>query len=232
MKRKNVIQTWNTLLMVVGIMGAVMVGILAAAPADPVTQEVDAYVIGPDDALNVLVEQHPEWSGEFTVRPDGNIVIPGVGEFKVTGMTKDQAGAALRDHLERYINNPRVTVEIVKYASQVIYVLGAVNRPGKYSTEGKTLTLRDAVIIAGLANLYAADDRVYVITPTPVGRPRQQVINLHRILYRGETKRNITLKPGDIVYVPLSIWGKISEFFGIILTPIHNVGDARWVTGW
>jgi polysaccharide export outer membrane protein len=218
------------LVLVAGIVCALALGSLPAMPAaDAGDAGVDAYVIGPDDALNVLVEQHPEWTGEFVVRPDGNIVIPGIGEFKVSGMTKAKAEGSLRQNLERYINNPRVTVEIVKYASQVIFVLGAVSRPGKYSTEGKNLTLRDAVILAGLPTTYAAPDRVYVITPTPVGRPRQQVINLDRILNRGELKRNIPLKPGDIVYVPLSILGRISELFGVILSPLSNAVNLRAV---
>jgi len=188
----------------------------------------DPYVIGPDDTLRITVVQHPEWSGEFTVGPDRRIVIPGMGEFAVGGMGKDGAETALRDSMERYINNPRVSVEIVKYASQVIYVLGEVNRPGRYSTEGKALTLRDAVILAGLPTRYAADSRVYVITPAP-GKPRQQVINLCRILNRGEMRRNIALKPGDIVYVPQSILGMINEFLGVLLSPLSSVNTARTV---
>jgi polysaccharide export outer membrane protein len=214
---------------------AVMAGIVTLLPlgtvsagSGAVTEGVDPYVIGPDDTLRITVAQHPEWSGEFSVGPDGRIVISGMGEFTVGGMGKERAETALRDAMERYINNPRVSVEIVKYASQVIYVLGEVNRPGRYSTEGKVLTLRDAVILAGLPTRYAADSRVYVITPAP-GKPRQQVINLYRILNRGEMRRNIALKPGDIVYVPQSILGMVNELLSILLSPLGSVNTARTV---
>lgn len=213
-------------LLVIMLVGSAALMTLAAAESGGEYGQADSYAVGPDDTLNVLVEQHPEWSGQFTVGPDGRIVIPGMGGVKVEGMSKEQAETELQGVMERYINNPRVTVEIIRYVSQVIYVLGEVNRPGRYSTEGKTLTLRDAVILAGLPTHYAADSRVYVITPSP-GKPQQQVVNLYRILNRGETRRNIQLKPGDIVYVPQSILGMINEFLSTLLSPLSSMGSAR-----
>jgi polysaccharide export outer membrane protein len=105
-------------------------------------EKPDTYSLGPDDIVRVTVEQHPEWSGEFPIRPDGNIFVPGIGDFRMQGLTRQTAAIALASHLEEYINNPRVAVEIVRYASQVIYVLGEVERPGRYSTEGKSVSLR------------------------------------------------------------------------------------------
>jgi polysaccharide export outer membrane protein len=168
------------------------------------------------------VEQHPEWSGEFPIRPDGNIFVPGIGDFRMQGLTRQTAAIALASHLEEYINNPRVAVEIVRYASQVIYVLGEVERPGRYSTEGKSVTLRDAVILAGLPRRFAATGRVYVISPSYTGKPYQKVVNLKRVLNRGELRQNVQLNPGDIVYVPQTLLGMVSDFVGAILSPITS----------
>ena len=185
----------------------------------------DHYLLGPDDVLRVTVEQHPEWSGEFPVRPGGAVFIPGIGEAAVEGLSKDGAEIAITTLLERYINNPRVTTDIVQYASQVIYVFGEVFRPGRYPTEGKTLTLRDAVILAGLPTRFAATGRVFVITPSKK-RAARTVVNLHRILYRGELERNVTLKPGDIVYVPQTVIGQIVDFLSAILRPVSETYPA------
>lgn len=183
------------------------------------------YMLGPDDVIRIVVQQHPEWSGEYTIRPDGKILIQGLGEVKVDGLVKDGAEIALTSFLSTYINEPKVAVYVVRYASQVVYVLGEVNMPGKYPTDGKLMTVRDAVIAAGLPTRFAAMGRVYVITPSRV-RHNQQVIDLDRILYRGEMARNLRLKPGDIVYIPKNIWGKISEFFSIILSPLTSTVPA------
>lgn len=183
------------------------------------------YMLGPDDVIRVVVQQHPEWSGEYTISPDGKILIQGLGEVKIDGLVKDGIEVALMSFLGTYINEPKVSVYIVRYASQVVYVLGEVNRPGKYPTDGKVMTVRDAVLAAGLPTRFAATGRVYVITPSRV-RHSQQVIDIDRILYRGEMSRNLYLKPGDIVFLPKSIWGKISEFLSMILSPLTSTGTA------
>ena len=184
-----------------------------------------AYLLGPDDVIRVTVEQHPELSGEFVVAPDGTVTIPNVGAVEVEGRSRAQLRTFLAGRIDRYVNSPRVNVAIVKYASQVIYVVGEVSRPGKYPTEGKIVTLRDAVLLAGLPTRFAADDRVYVISPSRK-RPNQTVINLHRILYKGELKRNVELGPGDIVYVPQNFYGWLNDFFNIFLAPFDAAKTA------
>ncbi len=184
--------------------------------------ENETYEIGADDGLRIAVEQHPEWSGEYIVGPNGAIIIPSVGEFRAEGKTRGELERSLSDYLAKYINNPRVHISIVKYNSNVIYVLGEVNVPGKYSTEGKTLTLRDAVVKAGLPTRFAATSRVYLISASK-GRPSQDIVNLYRILYRGELARNVVLKPGDIVYIPKSFLGKINDLISVIISPISSV---------
>ena len=196
-----------------------------AAPVVPAASPSSGYMLGPDDIIRIIAEQHPEWSGEFTIRPDGKIFIQSIGEIKLEGLLKDGAGVAIASVLEKYVKDPKVTIDIVRYASQVIYVMGEVSRPGRYSTEGKNITLRDAVILAGLPGRFAADRRVYIISPRPQ-RPSTKVVNLYRILYRGELENNAKLQPGDIVYVPKNFLGMISDLISTLLSPISNTVPA------
>lgn len=176
------------------------------------------YVLGPDDVIRINVDQHPELSGEFTIEPDGTVSMPNMGIIEVEGLSKQQLEDDIFSRASKYVNNPKVRISILKYASQVIYVLGEVAHPGRYSTEGKKLTLRDALVLAGLPTRFAADGRVRVVSPSRK-RPAQQVINAHRILYRGETTRNIELNPGDIVHVPQNVLGMLNDFFNTFLSP-------------
>jgi polysaccharide biosynthesis/export protein len=189
----------------------------------PVAQD---YLLGPDDVVRILVEQHTEWSGEFTIRTDGTVYIQDVGEVKFEGLSKFGAEVVLTEILSKYINNAKVTIDVVRYASQVIYVLGEVNQPGRYSTQGRNITLRDAVILAGLPSRYAAADRVFVISPSNK-RPSQKVVNLDRILYRGELNNNIKVYPGDVVYIPKTFWGYVADFFSTVLSPLQAVPAVR-----
>ncbi|MFC2061065.1 polysaccharide biosynthesis/export family protein [Elusimicrobiota bacterium] len=194
---------------------------------DEASSYMDHYFLGVDDVIRVNVEQHPEWSGEFVIDPSGRISIPGLNDIFAGSLLKEELAANLANHLEQYINNPRVTVEIVKYASQVIYVFGEVNRPGKYSTEGKIITIRDAILNAGLVRSYADLRRVFIISSSKKRNPSKKVINLYRIMYRGELEKNIVLKPGDIVYVPQTVLGKLVDFLSSLTSPFSSVSAAK-----
>jgi polysaccharide biosynthesis/export protein len=183
------------------------------------------YLLGPDDVVKVEVEQHPEWSGDFAVKPNGRISIPDLEDMEVEDTSTAALEKNLVKYLSKYIENPKVKVEIVKYASQVVYVLGEVNKPGKYSTEGKSLTLRDAIVLAGLPTEFAQDNNVFIISASRK-IPRKKVVNLYRVLYRGELQRDIKLKPGDIVYVPQNLLGKISRVFSVLLSPLSSARGA------
>jgi Periplasmic protein involved in polysaccharide export len=210
-------KTWMT----IGMFAALCQAVTFANAQEAADRAANAYTLGPDDAIRIIVEDHPEWSGDFTVKPEGTIMLRDVGEITVSGQTRDELKATLANLLGRFITNPRITIDMLQYRSQVIYVLGEVNRPGEYSTAGKTITVRDAVIMAGLPAPFAATNRVFVITPHP-RRPREQVVNLARILERGETMNNIIVQPGDIVYVPNTLLGKLNDFFSAIFSPINT----------
>lgn len=186
---------------------------------DILSRSHDAYLLGSDDVVRITVDQHPEWSGDFKIGPTGKIIMSGLGDISAAGLTKTSFEQKIVLSLSNYINEPKVTVDITKYSSEFVYVLGEVNSPGRISTEGKLLTLRDAVVSAGLPTHFAAESTVYVITPA-TGKPRKQVINLYRILYQGELGNNIELSPGDIVYVPKNWLGKLNYILEVLLSPI------------
>lgn len=183
------------------------------------------YILGPDDVVRLEVEQHPEWNFDLVISPEGRVEIPGLGNTLAQGFTKEQLAINISARLEQYMREPKVTIAVTKYASQVIFVFGEVNLPGKYPTEGKTITLRDAVIIAGLPKPFAALNRVFVMSPSEPST-KHRVINLQRILYQGELKMNITLNPGDIVYVPTTVVGILNEFLSSLLSPLSSAAAS------
>jgi polysaccharide export outer membrane protein len=186
-----------------------------------IVEEMPPYVLGPNDIIKITVRRHPELSGQMKISPSGEISLPILGDVKAEGFTKYELADELKQALSSYIIEPDITIGILEYRSKVVYVLGEVARPGRYSMEGSIWTVRDAIAEAGLPTGIAATWRTYVITPRP-GRPIYRTINLYKILYRGRMEQNLRLQPGDIVYVPSTVLGKISSSLSHVLDPFFK----------
>ncbi len=183
------------------------------------------YLLGPRDVLDIFVRRHPEITMQITVAPDGKITIPLLGDILVEGLTRLQLRDNLKEALKEFINNPDVTITIVEYRSKEVHVLGEVTHSGTYSMEGSIWTVKDAIARAGFPNGIAATWRVFVITPHKE-KPEYKIVNLYNILYKGNLEQNIELQPGDIIYVPSTILGKISSSLGHIIDPLYKSRGA------
>src|SRR5215467_11629704 len=90
------------------------------------------YFIGPEDVLNITVWRNVDLSREVTVRPDGRISLPLIGDITAVGKTPAQLSEDISSKLKEYKENPQVSIVIKEVNSYAIYVLGEVAKPGKY----------------------------------------------------------------------------------------------------
>ena len=177
------------------------------------------YTLGRDDAIRIQIRNQPEFSGDFVVGPDGKIQYNYLGDLPVAGLTKHELQQVLDKLLQRYIRVPQVTVTILGYNSKAVYVVGEVNRPGKYIMRGDVIKLREAIIAAGLPTSTAALGRTHIIKPD-LENPKLRKVNLKRILYKGKLKEDIDLFPGEIVVIPSTVLASVNNFLSQLLNPI------------
>ncbi len=97
-------------------------------------------------AINVWKE--PEISRTVTVRLDGAISLPLVGEVQAAGKTPLQLKKEITAKLHAYISDPEVTVIVQQMMSKRFNVLGEVTKPGSYLLTNST-TVLDAIALAG-----------------------------------------------------------------------------------
>ncbi len=181
------------------------------------------YTLGRDDVMRISVRNQPEFSGDFPVGYDGRIQYNYLDDIPVAGLTKYEVQQVLEKLLQQYVRVPVVNVQIVAYNSKVVYVIGEVNRPGKFIMRGDAIKLREAILAAGLPNPRAAISRVHVIKPD-LNDPAVRVINLKRILYKGKLKDDVDLAAGEIVVVPSTVMSKVNDFLANLLSPVTRVG--------
>lgn len=86
------------------------------------------YVIGSGDSLSVSVWDVQALSVSVTVRPDGKITLPAVGDVAASGLTPAQLSEKLTEVLTDYVKSPIVTVTVDKVTNNRVYVAGAGSR--------------------------------------------------------------------------------------------------------
>ena len=183
------------------------------------------YTMGRDDMITIEVRNQPEFSGNFVVGPDGSIQYNYIGDVPVLGMTKYEVQQVLTKMLDKYIRVPQVTVTIIGYNSKAVYVIGEVNRPGKYLMRGDTIKLREAIVAAGLPTRTAALWRTHIVKPD-LDNPMVRKINLKKILNKGQLRNDISLYPGEIIVVPSTVLHSVNMFLSDLLNPFTRAASA------
>jgi len=198
---------------------------------EPTTGELDSqYTLGENDVLEVTVLRHPEVSGEYIINSEGKIQYEFVGDIDLNGLTKDKAAEKIRERLETYIIAPEVTVKIKGYNSKIVYVIGEVAHPGIVYMRGDTITVRQALIAAGLPLLSAKGSKSRLITPSEKDEPEIKKVNIDKLLYEGNLKENLVMKPGDTLYIPATIMTKTMRVLKPVAEPIGTAaGTGRTV---
>ena len=190
------------------------------AISQKVEQEPLKYTVGPDDVILIDVRRHPEFSGEYTINSEGKIQYKFVGDIPVGGLTKLELKDKLISILAKYVIDPDVDVTISQYRSKVIFIVGEVGAPGKYYMKADIISLRDAVVQAGLPTLAAAMRRTNLIHPSTSGKPKSETVDLYKLIYEGKLDLDREMLPGDVLYVPATVFAKVMRIVNPVAEPI------------
>ena len=159
------------------------------------------YIIGPEDVLEIAVWKNAELSKQVTVRPDGRISLPLIGDVMATGRTPTELTEEISKRLKEYKENPNVSIVVQGVNSYNIFVLGEVTKPGKLPLKTKT-TLLQAITIAGGLTAVAARNKMVVFRLGEHGKTEERIkASYDDIVLRDGSNQNIELKPGDTIVV-------------------------------
>lgn len=172
------------------------------------SKTINTYLIGVDDTISINVWRNPELSIIVPVRPDGKISMPLIGDVVAAGLTPQAVTSTIRKRLKSFIRDPNVTLIITELQSHEyltrVRITGAVNTPSSLNYR-QGMTVLDAVLVAGSVNDFASPNKTKLYRKID---KKTHVLNifLSDILYKGELKTNVELRPGDIITVPERIF--------------------------
>ncbi len=159
------------------------------------------YRVGAGDAILLTVYQRPDLSRELRINEGGGITMPLVGSIKVAGLTVKEMEVKILQVLKDYYPSlTRVSVRVQEAVSVVIYVIGQVGKPGKYSFP-ETPNLWEAIREAGGPNLNASLDNVRIVKDKDKGGT-SRVVNVMESLEIASVESLPGLENGDTVVIP------------------------------
>jgi polysaccharide biosynthesis/export protein len=179
----------------------------STTPASGTKQTVGPdYIIGPGDTLQVFVWRNPELSVSVPVRPDGKISTPLVEDMVAVGKTPPQLSRDMEKVLSEYVRSPKVNIIVTTAASafSLVKVVGQVVHPQAIPyREG--MTVLDAVLEVGGLGQFASGNRSRVVRVVD-GKETVLHVKLDDLVNKGAVRENISLKPGDVLVVPQSLF--------------------------
>jgi protein involved in polysaccharide export with SLBB domain len=166
----------------------------------PTTQLLNHAALGPGDVFEVGVYQENELTGLYRVDQAGLFDFPLIGAMKAEGLTATQIAESIESKLATgYLRNPQVTVFVKEFNSKKIFVIGKVQKPGPFNYENKMSIVQAIALSGGLLPLASKE---IVLIRAENGKEKRYMINFDDIS-QGKAQ-NISVNPGDILFVPES----------------------------
>jgi polysaccharide biosynthesis/export protein len=199
----------------------------------------EEYSLGPGDEISLEFTGHPELSGKKVVGPDGRITLSLVGPINVADKNRDEVAKMIVNSLSPYYKNLTVTVNVDKYGSNRVIILGSVQHPGVLYFDD-TPTLLDVIARAGLlasagtgtSNVAAVRDGIPERCAIYRGNDQVVWVNLRELLQSGNSMADLRLRRNDIVFVPaqqevfVSVLGSVRNAGAIALTPDSTLASV------
>jgi polysaccharide export outer membrane protein len=169
---------------------------LPAAAAEP----APGYRIQPGDQLAVTVWGEADLSVPVTVRPDGALSLPLVGDLPAAERSPPELAATIRERLLEFLPDPIVSVTVTRAEGNVVYVIGRVNRPGAFAMH-RPLGVLQVLALAGGLDAFADAGDIRVLRRGEAGTEAFR-FDFAAASRGRDLARDITLRAGDVIVVP------------------------------
>ena len=162
---------------------------------DVVLREADVLTITFPGAENLNTTQ--------TIRRDGKITLPVVGEIMTAGKTPSALQKELVTLFAKELVSSKDIAVTVQSSTFPIFVTGAVQRPGKILSD-HPITVLEAIMESGGFDYTRANTKTIKVIRTKDKTTHKYTVNLSGVVSGSEIDI-FYLQPSDIIYVPTKI---------------------------
>ncbi len=182
-----------------GLLNAVTIFCGVATAAGEAAPTAD-YIVGPGDALHIAVWKDESLTRQVVVLPDGKIGFPLIGQVTAAGKTVAEISKEIEQKLARFVPGVELSVVVQQTGSMLIYVIGKVNSPGRFTIPSDVNVLQ-ALAMAGGLNPFAKRGDIRIFREAGGGTQVFQ-FDYDTVAEGRDLRQNIRLRKGDVVVVP------------------------------
>lgn len=157
----------------------------------------EEYVLGPADELVLIFQGAEERTVRLEVLPEGTIILPNIGPYRVAGLTLAELKQRIVSLLSRYYKNVSIDCQLSVPRTFLVYVLGEVENPGAVQLIAPfrlSRALAGAGGVGSRGSMRAIEIRK--------GDTLLKTADMFSFLYLGKSGENVILSEGQTVYVP------------------------------
>lgn len=169
------------------------------------------YRIDRGDELDMRFVYTPELNTTVTVRPDGKISAPLLGDIKVAGMSTTQLSESLKKAYAEQVKRPDVAVNVRGFANQRVFIGGEVVRAGTQPLVGPMSILQAVMQAEGFKDT-ARREEVVIVRRGQNDERMVFAVNLDDIIEGKDTAQDVLLHPMDVVVVPKSGIANVNQW--------------------
>lgn len=206
-------------------------------------EDVDAPMVADKPKPKKMVTRPlpvQEVSGAFVVHPDGTVYLGVYGQVSVSGLTKEQAAMAIRQHIskQQVLTLPGaggikpetiyVILDVVQYNSKKYYVItdggGAGEQVYPFPIVGGETVLDALSYTNGLPQV-SSKNNIWIARRTPHLGQQDQILPVDwcGLTQLGQTATNYQIMPGDRIYVKALPLVTLDTKLARFLSPIERV---------
>ena len=203
----------------------------------------DTYIVGPNDVLQLYIWGEFDQPYTLQIDPEGNVLIPTVGSFHISGLSLTAAKERLSTAIHNKYPNVGISISLVSMRLFTAYVTGAVMNEGSFTIH-PTTRVADIINRAGgfrdrLQRVALPGQGAGGAINRDTGRRSIELIHrdgttervdLDMFLATGDLAHNPYVRMGDVVHVSfrkhsVHIFGAVNEEGEYEFLPGDTLGD-------
>lgn len=154
------------------------------------------YVLGPGDQVLIDIYGTSQSSREYSVSPEGTIIIEKIGPVAIAGLTAEQAQAKVNSKMGAHYQGSSIKLTVGQTRTVIVNVLGEVVNPGTYTLSAFS-TVFNALYLAGGVT------EIGTLRNIKVSRGGRIIskIDVYDYILNGKLTGNVMLQDNDAIIV-------------------------------